>query len=110
MGSGRVLDIKNNHMIISALYYFLGGIINIFAAILSVIPLVVPVDFQNSVAYFAGYINYVGGIVNLPTTMGALAFFMNFLVAWFTFKVIMFVFHLIRPNPHKNAPIAAHSK
>jgi hypothetical protein len=75
------------------------GIISLLAkmlhGILSAIPLSVPAQIQDSMSYFAGYLAYAGGIIDIPGVFTAFIFLVNFLIAWFTFKLILWAYHLI---------------
>jgi len=63
--------------------------------ILSTIPFAVPAQVQQSITYFAQYAGYAGGIIDIPGIMGAFIFLINFLIAYFSFKVLMWAYHMI---------------
>jgi hypothetical protein len=72
---------------------------------LKLIPLHIPPRVGISVAYFGGFVRYAAGIVDIPGVFGAFGFLLDFMVAWFTFKAIMWIFHLIasRSTPEGQA-------
>jgi hypothetical protein len=96
-------------MITSAFIYIIALLLGVVADGLAIIPLAIPTNFKDSVAYFAGYLNYAGGLIDIPGVMAALLFFVNFMIAWYTFKVILWVWHLLF-TAKQGQPIAAQEK
>ena len=82
-------------MITALLLEIVSIILSIIHGVLQAIPITLPPQIGTSILYFSGYIGYVNGIVDVPGVFTALAFLINFLVAWFTFKLFMLLYHLI---------------
>lgn len=80
-------------------------ILTLLHGLLSAIPISLPPQIGASIYYFAGYVRYLGGIIDIPGVFAAFGFLLNFLVAWFTFKAIMWIYHIImaRKTPDNQA-------
>jgi hypothetical protein len=83
----------------------------ILDGVLSAIPFNMPSQVQDSMIYFAGYLKYLGGYVDIPGVMAALIFLCNFLIAWFSFKLVLWVYHLVvSRRVHEKQALPAQTK
>lgn len=82
-------------MIVSFLFIILALISEFLVAILGTIPIVIPAQISSALAFFFGYLKYLGGIINFADIIPAMIFYLNFIVAWFTFRLFMWAWHLI---------------
>lgn len=82
-------------MITGFFLQFLALIIESIAKLLGVIPAPFSANFLDATRYFAAYMGYFSGIINWADIIDPIIFFLNFLIGWYTFKLIMWMWHLI---------------
>jgi hypothetical protein len=98
-------------MIISALFYIIWLILYILSTILATIPVAIPPNVAASFAYFAGYLRYASGIIDIAGVMLAFRWLVDFMVGWFTFKVAMLLYHLVASRRvHETQALPAQAK
>lgn len=86
-------------------------VLKILGGVLSAIPLAVPSNVQQSFTYFAGYLAYAGGIIDITGVFSAFTFLLNFMIAWFTFKAIMWIYHTVfARRAHEKQALPAQTK
>lgn len=79
-------------MIIAVLDLVVGTMLHAVALLLSTFNFVIPPEIQSGISGILGYLNYFGGVINLSALSAALSFFVGFLTAWWTYKIILSVF------------------
>lgn len=92
-------------MILDLFLFLIWVILGILHALLSLIPISLPAAISDSVFYFAGFLQYLNGYIDMKGVFTAFGFLLDFMTAWFTFKGIMFLYHLAfaRKVPDKQA-------
>lgn len=111
MGQRRMGGVKTYFLMITDLILGLVSfVLKILNGILSAIPLNVPPQVGTAFGYFAGYLSYAGGLIDLPGVFGAFSFLLNFIIAWFTFKAVMWIVHLVRKGAHENQALPTQNK
>lgn len=82
-------------MLATFVLYLAWIVLEIIHGVLSIIPFSLPAQVQTSINFFAGYLAYANGIIDIPGTLAALQFLLDFMLAWFAFKVAMLIFHWV---------------
>ena len=85
----------------------IGLILQIFHLILGAIPLAPPAAIQESFTSFGSYLAYASGIIDIKGVFSAFNFLVQFLIAFFSFKIFMFFYHLVRGS--QSHPDAHHT-
>jgi len=92
-------------MIFDVVIIFAVGIINLLGRLLSLINLSIPAEFQEAIAYFISYVNYLRGVLPIDTILTAIGFYSLFLGVWYSYKVLYWVFgHLPWFGKHAKHP------
>ena len=98
-------------MIANFLLFIVNFWLVVIHFLLSAIPIHTPPQVTSSVAYFGSYLGYAGGIIDMPGTMTAFQYLLDFMMAWFTFKVILWAYHLIAAKGvHEKQALPAQNK
>lgn len=82
-------------MIFTFVFTILAIILEGIAGLLGMIPVVLAQEIIDALAYFSGYLNYVGGIINIPGVLPPLFTLVGFIAAWYSFKLVMWAWHMI---------------
>ena len=82
-------------MIVDLVFGIISLLAKLLHGVLAAIPLSVPPQIESSMNYFGSYLGYAGGLVDIPGIVAAFTFLLNFMIAWFTFKLILWAYHLI---------------
>lgn len=98
-------------MIVSLILLIVWLVLTIIHGALSAIPIVLPSQIVTSINYFAGYLGYASGIVDIPGVFAAFNFLLNFMIGWFTFKFILWLYHLVAARRvHEKQALPAQAK
>lgn len=82
-------------MISTFLFVLLSIFLQTISTLLGFIPVFFMSEFSSALAYFATYFKYARGLVNVPEIMPAIIFLVQFIGAWYGFKVIMWGWHML---------------
>lgn len=91
-------------MIISTLLWVVGLIIKILAWILSGITWVIPEQVITAIAWVFDQLRVLDFIVPMQTVMLVLSSFITFLIFFYTFKLMMWSYHLVRHGSDHKTP------
>ncbi len=82
-------------MLGDVLIFIISSFINAITYVFSLITYVIPADIPQSITYLFGYLNYLNGILDVPSFMAALGSYLLFAGFWYLVKVIMIFVNMI---------------
>jgi len=81
-------------MLVDAIYILIGTILNAIAALFGLLNFIVPTQqISNAFVFIFSYLNYLGGIIDIPTAMQILILLASFETIWYLYKLILFLIH-----------------
>jgi hypothetical protein len=92
-------------MITSLLFYIIGFFLSLIVWLLNTIKFIIPIEITNGIAYFAGYLVYVRGFIDVDTLVTALGTYLTFLAFYYTIKIGLWLFgHMPWVGKHSEMP------
>lgn len=91
-------------MILDILNLVAGTITFALAKAFGVINFAIPDNVETSITYFIGFLGYANGIFPVDTLLQALGTLFLFEFAWYSLKLILFVFALTPWFGKKSSP------
>jgi|SRR5690348_4829437 len=112
MGRRRMDNPQSNILMIGTfLFFIIWAILGIINTVLGLIPITLPANIASSMTYFGNQLVYLNGYIDLPGVLGAFEFLLDFMTAWFIFKVVMWAYHMIfARRAHETQALPAQSK
>jgi len=93
-------------MIISAFFYLIAFFIYLLGTAFSGLAFVIPVQFQEGIAYFLGHFNYLRGLVDVDTFFQVLGTVLTFLGLLQILKLGLWVWGMMPwVGKHQNLPL-----
>jgi hypothetical protein len=66
------------------------------SSILGRITLAIPANVQTYITYLVGFTRYASGFIDLPVAFDAVIWLLNFIIAFLTFRLVLWVIRLAR--------------
>jgi len=82
-------------MLTSLILLIAWVILLVIQTILAQIPIALPANIAAAFMQFGSYLGYARGIVDVNGVFGAFIFLLNFMIGWFTFKLVLMLYHMI---------------
>jgi len=88
------------------------SVLNLFGLLFQALSLAIPQNIEDSIAYFAGYINYFRGFFPIDQLINVIIFYILFLTYFYTVKIILWgVGHIPWLGKHEPLPkVGEHKK
>jgi len=83
-------------MITDVILLLIGGIIYLISGFFAAISWAIPTQVIDAIEFFFAQINDVNIFLPLDTVMQALGAYLTFITFWYSVKIIIWTYHLIR--------------
>jgi len=78
------------------LIFFLGGfLLSVLNYFFSGLSFLIPNAVENSIVYLLGFLNYFGGIINVPALLTTISFLAGFYAIWYSVKIALWLYGFI---------------
>lgn len=94
-------------MITDIILLIIGSIIYLISSFFAAISWTIPSQMTDALEFFFAKIHNVDFLVPADTLMAALGVYLTFLLFWYSIKIILWVYHLIR-HGQKSDPAKMH--
>lgn len=90
---------------LSSLLYVASALLFVLYQVLSIVTFAIPIQISQTIAYLASYLGYVKGFIDITTLFIVVGIYVNFLIAFYTWKIIKWVYaHLPFIGKHEKMP------
>lgn len=92
-------------MIVSLFLWLFGFVLWLFNIIFGSIPFSLPANFISSVEYFFAQLKYADILIPVNTLMQALGVWLTFIATYYSVKIFMWIYHVIRHGGDSDLPV-----
>lgn len=82
-------------MFVDLILYIIGSFVGLVSGAFGLISFVVPAGIQNSILFVFEQLEYIDVFIPLNTLMQVLGSFIAFLTAWYSVKIILWIYALV---------------
>lgn len=83
-------------MITSTFLFIIGLVLNVLASFLGALTFLIPIQITEAIEWAFSQLAYLDFLLPMNTLMTVLGVFVTFLVYWYSTKIILWIYHLMR--------------